>query len=39
MPNVKESTITLPALLNECSKDELHNIRRTLDIKNASQLN
>ncbi|HJV44636.1 MAG TPA: SEC-C metal-binding domain-containing protein [Bacillota bacterium] len=39
MPNVKESTITLFTLLNACTKDELHNIRRTLNVPNASQLN
>jgi hypothetical protein len=39
MPNVKESMISLSALLNALTKDELHNIRRTLDVQKASQLN
>lgn len=39
MPIVKESMISLSALLNAFTKDELHSIRRTLNVQKASHLN
>jgi hypothetical protein len=38
MPKVKENMISLYALLNALTMDELHNIRRTLNVQKASQL-